>query len=131
MIDVEEIWIPQIIAYSRIVICREKLRECWVYKRCLDTSVTSFDELIEQIFDDLDSVNIIGEPLERAGVVSDLKDALRGFVRSLGNVDAAADSGAVSGEASKLLESSLWQEVINAGMRLSDCAKTLDYKSWR
>lgn len=57
MIDIENVWIPQIIGYARLIL-GDELERVWIDNEKGLNSVSDYDELYEQIFDDLDSKNI-------------------------------------------------------------------------
>ena len=55
MIDLRSVWLPQIVRYAELVADERIFRSAWISGERSETSVTGFDELVEQVFDDLDS----------------------------------------------------------------------------
>jgi hypothetical protein len=87
MIDVENVWVPQIIGYADLVANADKMRSAFNRgDKSLWTSVNSYDELIEQVFDDLDALGML-EALHDSSLGEPLKLALDNFVRFLDAFD--------------------------------------------
>lgn len=83
MIDFKQVWLPQILGYARLIANDDALRSAWLNNTATETSVTSPDELIEQVFDDLDSAAIVGEASRYLSSAPDLAEALRGFLTAM------------------------------------------------
>lgn len=81
MIDFHTVWLPQILGYAKLVADENVLRRAWLAHNLDETSVVSPDELIEQVFGDLDAVAIAeaatAELVGRLGLASEVKDFLR------------------------------------------------------
>lgn len=60
MIDFEQVWLPQIVQYARLI-GTGQLENEWLGRVTPATSVTDPDELHEQVFDDLDADRIWAE----------------------------------------------------------------------
>lgn len=61
------VWLSQIIGYCKFITDDDAVKKAWVNADASKTSVSSFDELYEQIFDDLDSDNFDVKSLEVNG----------------------------------------------------------------
>ncbi|HZF93412.1 MAG TPA: hypothetical protein VEZ20_00920 [Allosphingosinicella sp.] len=55
MIDLQEVWLPAILSYAHLVADESALRDAWIKQDRSKTSVYYPGELIDQIFEDLDS----------------------------------------------------------------------------
>jgi hypothetical protein len=86
MIDFEQVWLPQIVEYARLVSAGQLENE-WLGRATATTSVTDPDELHEQIFDDLDADRIWAANHDNSRIPKALIDAIDRFLAALRNVD--------------------------------------------
>jgi hypothetical protein len=102
-----ETWFPQIVGYARLISDGDTLRRSWLHGDRTETSVTDFDELWEQVFDDLDS-----DTLEKQMVAkindNNLRDLTTQFLARLRYVESAVRSGSALQEPTSLLGSPQW-----------------------
>jgi hypothetical protein len=83
MIDFKQVWLPQILGYARLIANEDALTSAWLTSTAKDTSVTSPDELIEQVFDDLDSDTIVKGASCHLISAPQLAEALKEFLTSM------------------------------------------------
>ena len=87
MIDIENVWVPQMIGYADLIADQAKLQSAFNQQsNALWTSVTSYDELVCQVFDDLDARGML-PALGKSSVDESLKGALETFVRHFDSFD--------------------------------------------
>jgi hypothetical protein len=105
---------------SAIILNQDEIRSVWINKKSGITSVTDFDELYEQLFDDLDI-----EELERGQ--SDLliidvlsRNEILNFLSAVRDVDKAIESDSLLRNPSDLLTSEAWKKFEGA------CEKALE-----
>jgi hypothetical protein len=122
MIDLGKIWLPQIIWYANFISRPDDVWEVWVNGNRNVTSVTNFDELITQVFDDLDSDQIVLNSLPNMDGPSDLKIALKDFIDELDYVERLDRLGSFR-DSKHLLESSEWARLVEFAITLGNCAK--------
>lgn len=103
MIDFKQVWLPQILGYARLIADEAALRSAWLTDAVTTTSVTSPDELIEQIFDDLDSDESVKLASHHLTSTPNLVEALRGFLIALTGWNADWDPENVSPPADESL----------------------------
>jgi hypothetical protein len=110
-------WLRQIGRTCRFLAEERKVKEAWVHGDTSATSIVSFDELYEQVFDDLDS-DVFKEELEKY-LPHDpaTKLALVSFLDALKRVDSAVTMKPELKEATALLNSVEWQEVKAAAQK--------------
>ena len=77
-------WIRQIVGYADLITASADLRRAWIDRDPSITSAMDFDELFEQVFDDLDSdafdtklIAYIPEDPEARAALSEFLEALR------------------------------------------------------
>lgn len=110
MIDFKN-WLSQILGYCALITNRPAMRRAWTESDYSATSVTDFDELYEQIFDDLDSANFESAlptflPNDPAAL-----DALQQFLLALQNADHMRSQHAELRRPVDLLSSDVWADV--------------------
>jgi hypothetical protein len=105
MIDFERVWLPQIVAYARLI-STGQLEDQWLGRGTPTTSVTDPDELHEQVFDDLDADSIWAENCHEVRLPPVANEAIERFLSALRNVDES--------DAHFLVASSAWAEVKEA-----------------
>jgi hypothetical protein len=86
MIDFEQVWLPQIVQYARLV-STGQLEDEWLGRVTATTSVTDPDELHEQVFDDLDADGIWAENRHRSQLPTPAFEAIDHFLAALRNID--------------------------------------------
>ena len=132
MIDIKKVWIPQIVGYAEIVFARSSdLRDCWVLGQCYWTSVTSFDELIEQVFGDLDSNNLLEDAQIDSTVPEELVKSIRNFLSAIKETDQVNESGEWADVPEALLASAEWQTVIDRAGDLVDVNRRAHAEGYR
>lgn len=131
MIDLKNIWAPQIIAYAEIILDHDVIYNCWVLGRRDFTSVTSFDEMIEQIFDDLDSEHSLDRARSSSILPKELVDAISDFLSAIKDVDAAVERAGWSDAPESILASRLWQVAIDRANSLAGAAAKVGFKALR
>jgi hypothetical protein len=102
-----DIWLPQILNYCILITDDNAVKRAWFEGNFSDTSVSSFDELYEQIFDDLDSDNF---ELESVGLREELVRSIRGLLRSLHEVDAMIENTNAS-QPEDIIVSTQWRDL--------------------
>lgn len=103
-----ENWLPQVIGYCDFLLDDEKLRRAWINHDFSDTSVTDFDELYEQIFDDLDAKKFAENLFEYLPNSKMVAAAVAAFIASLQEMDQVRAKNSELTKASLLLDSCQW-----------------------
>jgi hypothetical protein len=111
-----EVWIPQIVDYAGWVSDPENTRRAWVEGDHSETSVTDYDELYEQVFDDLDADGVEAEAL--AALDPEHARAIREYLQAMRDADNAIAADPALSDASTLLKSDAWRRVELAGARV-------------
>jgi hypothetical protein len=113
-------WLSQIVGYCQFIVDESGVRKSWIEGDFSQTSVTGFDELYEQVFDDLDS-----DDCEKM-MISNLSDfplkagAVSGFLSELRRINLIIENNEDLQPADALLSSSEWRRVVvSAEMVLS------------
>ncbi len=101
MIDFEQVWLPQIVAYAGMI-NDGTLEDQWRGRRPIVTSATDPDELHEQIFGDLDADNMWVVGRGNAAMSDRLSAAVDRFLSNLRVLD---------GDAATVLPSDGWADV--------------------
>ena len=86
MIDLFCIWLPQIVGYAEAM-QDGTLEKSWSEGDRSRTSVYCSDELISQVFGDLDADNMMAEARQSLGMHPKLVDSLSDFLCSLRRLD--------------------------------------------
>ena len=110
MIDFHDTWLPQIIGYAKLI-CSDDLVQSWVYKNRNITSVNNFDELYEQIFDDLDSENILNDMDSFLDANGNIYKFIFLFIRSLSSFNEDSGGNLLFEDPFYLLKSNQWDNV--------------------
>lgn len=105
MIDLEEVWLPQIVSYARLI-SSGQLEAEWLGLQVASTSVTDLDELREQVFDDLDAEGIWAEWRDRNGRSAIARHAIDCFLQALGEI--------AQSDARLLVQTDDWERVKQA-----------------
>lgn len=114
-----QIWLLQIVGYCQFVTDTVGLRRAWIDRNFSRTSVTNFDELYEQIFDDLDSDNFENELAVHLPDVTARK-AVSEFLDSIRVVDQRREVNMKLDDPKNLLQSDEWRCVVKAAERIVD-----------
>jgi hypothetical protein len=104
-----ETWIPQIVQYAGFVASDTQLHRAWVKHDHSETSITNYDELHVQLFDDLDCDNLESEMVS-------LLDAQRGlaisrFLSAIRDADTEIVSDERYRDTRALLASDVWRDL--------------------
>jgi hypothetical protein len=86
MIDFEQVWLPQIVTYARLI-DNGQLEDQWLGRSEVTTSVSDPDELHEQIFDDLDAEAIWSAARKNEGMSASAVAAIDGFLAALLDIE--------------------------------------------
>ena len=115
MIEFHETWLPQIIRYCELISDLRILRRAWVTEReIIITSATGFDELYEQIFDDLDSDLFQAEIAKNLPDNTELSAAIIAFLETIRDTDSQRSCDKTLMDAQALLDSASWTRTRNA-----------------
>jgi hypothetical protein len=107
-------WLSQIVGYCQFIVDTVGLRRAWINQNFSHTSVTNFDELYEQIFDDLDSDNIEKELAVYLGRDTAATRAVSEFLESIRVVDNQRETDMQLSDPRCLLQSEEWLRVVRA-----------------
>lgn len=119
MIDFREVWLPQILRYALLIRDEAVLRRAWVDGRTDETSVVSPEELLMQVFEDLDSQALVLEASRHLPSLPGLVDALKKFLQAMATWDRALS---VTGEGLM----APWADLRASARRLLDEAEALE-----
>ena len=114
MISFRETWLPQILGYCELVCDDLKIRRAWINHDTSATSVTSFDELYEQIFGDLDSDRLQAELPVLLNDADVMQHAIHDFLEALRASDRVRATEPGLKNASAFLSSKHWKLVQTA-----------------
>lgn len=106
MIDFEQVWLPQIVQYARLI-STGQLENEWLGRATVTTSVTAPDELHEQVFDDLDADDVWTENRDHSGLPEPAVEAIDRFLAALRNMDEP--------DARRVVTSAAWASAKEAG----------------
>jgi hypothetical protein len=112
-----EVWIPQIVGYADWVSDPKNTWRVWVEGDHSETSVTDYDELYEQVFDDLDADGVETEAL--AVLDAQRGQAIREYLQAMRDADDAIAADSALSDASVLLKSDAWRRVEQAGAKVA------------
>ncbi len=129
MIDFE-IWLPQIVGYCEFVVDDMRLRQAWIKRDFSETSVTDFDELYEQIFDDLDASNFavnLHRYLPSSGRIA---ITIIEFIETLQKTDRIRTENSDLLDSTVLLDSVQWQLVRNSAFAVLNAVKHEGRETW-
>ena len=104
MIDFERVWLPQIVSYAKHIIAG-RLEDQWFGRVGTVTSVTSPNELFEQVFGDLDAEHIWTENRSTSNLSDPAKEAIGQFLAGLHELD---------GDALAVVRSAAWTRIKEA-----------------
>lgn len=107
-------WVTQIVGYGDLILNDAALRNAWIDGDRTTTSVTNFDELYEQIFDDLDS-SAMEQEFERTGKASEGQlQSVKAFLQQILVVSKQIKMNPSLSDSAALLASGHWQGVVKA-----------------
>ncbi len=109
-------WLPQIVDYCGFILDDEKLRRTWIGRNFSETSVTNFDELCEQIFDDLDADNLVVVFSSKLQKSDGLQASIMEFLSSLHAVEFVCALDQKPKDVQMLLDSAQWRRVRSAAL---------------
>jgi len=121
MIDFRNVWLPQIIRYAVLIADDKALRSVWISGDHSFTSVTSYDELIEQMFDDLDSEAMWSQHKKELVDHVSLQSSIDAFLHALLTVDKPFGRKNCTDHAA-LLSTPLWLQVRETAELVVKCA---------
>ena len=98
MIEFEQVWLPQIVSYARLV-STNRLDDEWLGRATPTTSVTDPDELHEQIFDDLDADTVWAKHRQHSNLSPLALAAIDAFLASLRHLNESDPQLLVTSEA--------------------------------
>jgi hypothetical protein len=96
---------------SAFILNQNEIRSVWVNKKSGITSVTDFDELYEQLFDDLDMEELEREPSDLLSIDAPSRNRILNFLNSVRGVDEAIKSDRRLRDPSRLLISDSWRNL--------------------
>jgi hypothetical protein len=111
-----ETWISQIAGYCNFVSDEHQVRKAWISRDFSDTSVTDFDELYEQIFDDLDSNSFMLNLDKYLPNADKKRNAITQFILMLQEMDRIRIKNSNLLDASLLIASDQWKCVQNSAL---------------
>ena len=109
-----ETWLPQILDYCEFITNDRDIQQAWINHDTSDTSVTDFDELYEQIFDDLDSDFFQPKLSIYLPTNAEACTAITNFLETLKQVDQDRMTYTELQDARMLLGSAQWQALRNS-----------------
>lgn len=109
-----QVWISQILGYCKLIADDKKMRQAWIERDFSATSVTEFDELYEQIFDDLDSDHF--SQALHSHLPKDAVLVIARFIESLHEIDQLRSRSVQFRSSLAILDSPQWQLVRNAAL---------------
>jgi hypothetical protein len=113
-------WLSQIIGYCQFIVDELGIRKSWVDGDFSQTSVTGFDELYEQVFDDLDSDACEKMMISNLSEFPLKADAVSRFLSEMRRINLIIESNEGLQSPDVLLSSSEWRRVVvSAEMVLS------------
>jgi hypothetical protein len=110
MIDFKDIWLPQIISYAAFIADENTVRDVWISGDQTITSATSYDELYEQVFGDLDSKAIWKDHKKELSDKANLQLSIDDFLNNFLLVDAQFGKRNCTDHAA-LLMTPLWKQL--------------------
>ena len=116
-------WLPQIVGYCEFVVDDMKLRQAWIKRDFSETSVTDFDELYEQVFDDLDASHFAMHLLRYLPNSERMATTIADFVATLQATERVRTENTDLLDASLLLDSAQWQLVRNSAFAVLNAVK--------
>lgn len=116
-------WLPQIVGYCEFIVNDIKLRQAWVKHDFSETSVTDFDELYEQLFDDLDADYFSHNLREQLPNSEQMATSVANFITSLHEFDRARNENSELLDPTTALDSGQWKPVRSSALAVLNAAK--------
>ena len=111
-------WMPQMVGYAKLITASADLRRAWIDRDPSITSAMDFDELFEQVFDDLDSDAFDTKLIAYIPVDPEARAALSEFLEALRRTDQVREQRPELRDALALLSSAEWHLVKEAASRV-------------
>jgi hypothetical protein len=111
-------WVEQVVRYARFVADEQGVRKAWIERDCSRTSVTGFDELFEQIFDDLDSYSFRQRKDTNQRVSPRAHNLIVDFLDQATAIDRVRSEHRRLVAVSELLESEDWSTLVVIACRI-------------
>lgn len=105
-------WLSQIVGYCHFVADALAVRRAWISEDYSQTSLTDFDELYEQIFEDLDSDELEKQLSANLQHEPEAQELIRAFLQQVRVVNARRDSDPALRSSAELIESSEWGRLV-------------------
>jgi hypothetical protein len=106
-----DIWIPQMVDYADWIASPDQVRRAWIDRDFSETSVTNYDELWEQMFEDLDADGVETQML--AALDAERGAAIAKFLATLRAADAVFVADRRYWDMATILASDTWRSVEN------------------
>jgi hypothetical protein len=119
-------WFSQIVGYARFITDTPSIRRAWVEGDRSQTSVTDFDELYEQIFDDLDSGTFENDLAIHFPDDAAARQVLASFLREIRTIDALRSSNKELHSPAALLRSEEWSRLVEVAHRVVSMFKFVE-----
>lgn len=133
MIDFLRVWLPQIIRYAELVVEEDVLRRSWLEFNSNETSVTNPDEMIVQVFDDLDAEELVKEAPSQLEAHPELVAALQAFLDRLmdwnGDESGSWNIRPLPAITPDVFESETWRRLRQEAERLLAAAERAGFSS--
>ena len=116
-------WLPQIVGYCKYVVDDLRLQQAWIKHDFSETSVSDFDELYEQVFDDLDACHFAANLHSHLPNSERMATTIADFIETLQEMDRARTENLDLLDAAALLDSDQWQLVRKSAFAVLDAVK--------
>jgi hypothetical protein len=111
-------WFSQIVGYGHFIADTSGVRRAWVDGDCSQTSVSDFDELYEQIFDDLDSDAFERDLHKSLPRDPGAQELLATFLQEIRAIDSMRGHDHRLQSATGLLGSAEWSRLVEVARRI-------------
>ena len=116
MLDFHRGWLPQILGFAALIADGEL--ECWTQGHSRRARVASFDELHEQVFEDLQAEAMLRELAVRLPGEVERQEAIASFLRALAHVRLQISAFPQLREPRRLFASRSWSHLRGAAESL-------------
>lgn len=120
-------WVKAIVTYGPLLEGLQPLHSAWVNGDRSETSVTDFDELYEQIYDDLDSEEMFRRVAADSSAPRRLITTIGRFLDQLGRCNRAVEEREEMRDPDILLRSEEWTQLRRASLALAEAGASLGY----
>jgi hypothetical protein len=110
-------WLSQVVGYCHFVADDRAVRRAWVNRDYSQTSITDFDELYEQIFDDMDSDALEKDLSTYLPDDSGARDDIATFLQQIREISDQQEQGGLR-SAADLLDSKAWGRLVDIARRV-------------